>query len=403
MGRRRFSCAFGLQSTTADVEIHALATNGFTIVDSPIAGFAKAARINGLVSGQSSGFDIRPGTLDFIGLRWYHRTATRPSAANTILRLSGAAVYVRLKENNDGSFELSDEDGVIGTSAAVGLNTDVILGVKFDRTTSAGTHQVRFYINDVEVVGSGTRDISGTPNSIDFGGNRTTESQTVGDWYITGIAVNDNSGSDEPDVPGPGYLAYAFPTANGDANVGAARGGADSGADWSQLEEVPPNDATDYMELNQTNSVVWCRVTDSATLGIGGAYLIKLVQVGARIALASAAGGNWLPSIKSQAGGAVLDGAPVSLGSASYFTHDDTTGAKQYKLASYTDPQTGGPWTPAKLDTMQIGAKTSDGNPALRVSALWAVIEYVPRTVVIPTVLFNGVAGGFDLMSGGLQ
>ena len=401
---RRISLSFGLQWAIAEGEYIANATNAPTIVNYPGVGAVKSARVTGMTSGQSSGFNLSPGTLDMYGVRWRERTATRPTAANTILRISGAAVYARVKRNSDGSLELSDEDGVIGTTAVLSLNTDYDIGVLFDRTTSAGTHQVRLYINGVEAVGSGIRNISATPNTLEFGANRDGETQTQGDWYFTCIGVNDNTTSDENGVPGAGrYQVYAFPTADGDAAVGASRGGADSGAFWSQLDEVPPNDVTDYVEMNATNSVVWCKVPSAATLGIGGAYIVHLIQVGGRVTLASAGAGNWFPSIKSQSGGAVLDGTATSLASTTWFTHDDTAGAKQYKLTSYRDPQTGGAWLASKIDTMQIGAKTNDGSPATRISALWAIIEYTPFTVHIPHVVEGDFNGGLEVFAGGLS
>lgn len=401
---RRYSSSFGLQWNIADGEYVTNATNAPTIVNYPGVGAVKSARVTGMVSGQSSGFNISPGTLDMYGVRWRERTATRPAAANTILRISGAAVYARVKRNSDGSLELSDEDGVIGTTSALSLNTDYDIGVLFDRTTSAGTHQVRLHINGTEAVGSGIRNISATPNTLEFGANRDGETQTVGDWYFTCIGVNDNTTSDENGIPAAGrYQAYAFPVANGDTNVSATRGGADSGADWSQLDEVPPNDVTDYMEMNGISSAVWCKVTSASGMSIGPAYIIHLVHVGGRITLASAGNGNWFPSIKSKAGGAVLDGAAVGLASTTWFTHDDTSGSKFYKLTAYRDPQTGGAWTADKIDTMQIGAKTSDGSPATRVTSIWALIEYTPFTVNVPSVLNAGLIAGLQVHSGGLR
>lgn len=399
---RRYSSSFGLESAVADMEYHSNATAAPSIENWPGTGFVKSARITGLVSAQSKGFNISPASLDMMGIRFYFWVTTAPTAANTILRISGAAVFARLKLNNSKTLELSDEDGVIGTSASPVANGDFV-EVLFDRSTSAGTHIVRLYINGTEVAGSGTRDISGTPNVLEFGGNRNLESQTQGDWYFTGIAVNDNTGSVQNGRPGPGFQVYAHPSANGDANVAATRGGTDTGADYSQLSEVTPDDAGTYIELTTTAGVVWVKVPSAATLGIGEAYIINLIQVGGRIALASAATGNWFPSIKSQAGGTALDGTPVSLASASYFTHDDTSGFKQYKLTSYTDPQTGGEWTAAKIDTMQIGAKTSDGTPATRISKLWAIIEYQVFEVNIPSVLPGGLYSGLWVPHGGLS
>lgn len=403
---RLYSCGFELNSNGANFDIHT--TNGVVVVDgtNPRSG-SYCLHTTALVSGTSQRASFRHVSAEAAG-HWFFRACfrphTRPSAANTILKLAGSFNVITVKFDNLGKLVLADEVGTIGT-AAVALTTDVYcrIELEFDTTTAPGAHVIRLWVDGQVVVESAARTF--THNSIqqmDIGGNLGGEAQTVGDWCWDDIAINDTTTGDQNSWCGDGHIVHAIPTGNGDANVGVTRGGADSGADWSQLNDVPPNDATNYVEMATTTGVVWCNVTDAAALGIGGAYVIKLVSVGARITLASAAAGNWFPSIKSQAGGAVLDGAPVSLASASWFAHDDSSGLQQYKVTAYTDPQSGGAWVASKLDSMQIGAKTTDGNPATRVTALWALIEYVPFTVVIPTVLKGGLVGGLSVPSGGL-
>jgi hypothetical protein len=42
------------------------------------------------------------------------------------------------------------------------------------------------------------------------------------------------------------------------------------------------------------------------------------------------------------------------------------------------DLQTGGPWSKAALNSMQIGAATTDGNPDVWVTSVWTLIEFEP-------------------------
>lgn len=404
---RLYSSGFELNSNAASFDIHSV--NGVIVVDAtnPRSG-ARCLHTTALVSGTGQRASFRHIGAEAAGhwfFRGFFRPATRPNASNTIIKLSGSFNVILVKFKSDGTLELSDEVGVIGTSASALVNgTYYRLELEFDSTGAGGTHVARLRVDGVEVAGNAARTFTHTSiQQMDIGGNLVGEAQTVGDWCWDDIGINDTTGAYQNSWCGDGHIVHAVPLANGDANTGSVRGGADSGNDWDQVDEVTPNDATDYMELTLTTGVIWVKVTSSATLGIGGAYVINLVAVGGRITIASAGSGNWFPSIKSQSGGTVLDGAPVTLASTSWFAHDDSTGSQQYKVTAYVDPQSGGAWTAAKLDTMQIGAKTTDASPATRVSALWALIEYVPFTVTVPTVLKRGLNGGLQVPSGGLQ
>lgn len=403
---RLYSSGFELNSNGNNFDFHT--SNGVIVVDNsnPRSG-GFCLHTTALVSGTSERVSWRHIGAEATGhwfFRAFFRPATRPGAANTIIKLAGSFNVAFVKLKADGTLELSDEVGIIGTSAALTNGQYYRLEIEFDSTGAGGTHVLRLRVDGVEVAGNGARTFTHTSiQQMDIGGNLGGEAQTVGDWAWDDIGINDTTGTAQNSWCGDGKIIHAVPVANGDANSGVTRGGADSGADWSQLNEVTPNDATNYIEMATATGVCWVKPASSAALGIGGAYIINLIAVGGRITLASAGAGNWFPSIKSQSGGAVLDGAPVTLALATYATHDDTSGAQQFKVTAYVDPQTGGAWVASKIDTMQFGAKTTDGSPATRVSALWALIEYVPFIVTIPTVLKGGLVGGLAVPSGGLQ
>lgn len=403
---RLFSSGFELGSNGNNFDFHT--SNGVIVVDTsnPRSG-TYCLHTTALVSGTAQRVSFRHVGAEVAGhwfFRKFFRPSTRPTAANTIIKFAGSFNVITVKLDNLGKLVLADEVGTIGTSASALTNGQYYrIEIEFDSTTAPGAHVIRLRVDDVIFVESAARTFTHTSiQQMDIGGNLGGEAQTVGDWCWDDIGINDTTGTAQTSWCGDGKIVHLRPTANGDANSGQVRGGADSGADWSQLSEVTPNDATDYIELNTTTGVVWVNITDSVTVGIGGAYVISLVAVGGRITLASAGAGNWFPSLKSQASGATLDGAPVTLALATWASHDDTSGSQQYKVTAYVDPQTGGAWTATKLDSTQIGAKTTDGSPATRISALWALVEYIPFTVTVPTTLKGGLTGGLSVPSGGL-
>lgn len=404
---RLITCGFEQNSTTVGMEIHQ--SNGVLVVGSgTVRTGTYALHTTALVSGTSQRASFRhvnsPTAGPFFG-RAYLNITTKPSANNTIMRFSGGAATLIVKLTSTGTLILTDQNGDIATSAgALSTGVQYRLELKIDGTGGAGTHIATLRVDGADVVTASNRTFTNpTVQQFDIGGNMSGEAQTVGDWWWDDVAVNDNTGSVQTSYPGEGHVVHLLPTGNGDANSGVVRGGADSGADWSQLNEVTPNDATNYIEMATTTGVVWVNVQDASVYSIGGAYIIPFVSVGGRVTLASAGAGNWFPSIKSQASGVVLDGSPVTLALATWASNDDTSGTQQFKVTAYTDPQNGGSWTAAKLDSIQIGAKTTDGTPATRVTAIWAIVEYQVQTVNIPTVLDDGIIAGLSRFDGGLR
>lgn len=402
---RLWTSAYGLQSNVAGIgDFHQ--SNGVIVIDSIDGKWWH--HVTSLVSGTSQRTSHRMINAAAQGpffARGRFRLGTLPASANRIFRWSAGGIPLFGAITATGNIQLSDETGLIGTSATALSAGTYVIECEFDSHLGAGACVAILRINGVaEVTATNRTFTSTTVQQFDVGGNLNSETQTVGDWRWTDIAINDSTTSVQNSWPGnTGEVAYLFPISNGDANVGVTRGGTDSGADWSQLDEVPPNDATDYIEMATTSGKCWVRVTDPTSVGIGEAYHITLVHVGGRVALAAAGTGNWFPSLKSQASGTELDASPVTLAATTWSNNDDSSGLQQYKVTAYTDPQSGGAWTTAKLRTLQVGAKTTDGSPATRVSQLFAVVEYVPFSVRVPAVMPGGVYAGLQVPSGGFQ
>jgi hypothetical protein len=205
-------------------------------------------------------------------------------------------------------------------------------------------------------------------------------------WYWDDIAANDSTGSaphnTAPDVTG--RVIHLRPNGDGDADTGSpTRGGTDSGTIWGQVDDVTPNAATDYAILPTNPSEIVVAIDDATSL-IGASDTVLFVEVHASVAGASGTTTNWFPGIMSQSAGTKVYASAVTLASALWNTNDDTAGSRQCKLRQLIDPQAGGAWTRALLDSTQIIARTTDGNPDVYVTALWALVEYVPAPVLPP-------------------
>jgi len=151
----------------------------------------------------------------------------------------------------------NDEDGVQIGSNSPSISTGVWyrLEYKFDSTTlSATTCEARLYAASDEATllwnPSGTIDITANPDRFVLG---QIGSEATLDIIWDDIAINDGSGSFENSWCGEGEIVVLRPSATGDNNAWT-RGGTDSGANWSQEEEIPPDDATEraYTQRAQT-------------------------------------------------------------------------------------------------------------------------------------------------------
>lgn len=372
---RFITCGFELNSLTTGHEASTLTAVGSPTIASATKRTGSYALKILLTSAVQQGvFWEAPTALASTGtlfLRFYIYVQTLPNALCGLMEPFGPA---NLALNTNGTVDLYNTTNLVQAGVFT-LPTGSWSLVEVSSNPTTGAVVVKF--NGTQVYSAtGT---ASTFNRLGLGGNEqaTLDTATAGEWYFDDVAMNDASGAAQNSFPGAGSVCYLRPSADGDANTGApTRGGADSGAIWSQMEETPPNDATDYAVLPVNPSDVWVNVDDGSVGGILAGASVTLVEVHGRVSAASATASQWQPQIKKAVAGTIAAGASTAWASAAWFTNDDTAGAREAKLTRYLDPDSAA-WTTTTIDSMQISAKTVDGNPDTWVSALWAIVEFV--------------------------
>lgn len=176
------------------------------------------------------------------------------------------------------------------------------------------------------VAGGDTCDRVGGPSSTDW---------HLDDLYVQDATATTNNG-DDIDI-GEVTIPYIVPDSAGDT-TGMTRGGADSGANWSQVEEKPPNDATDYVEHATSGTL------DLYNLGtVSGMASVKGVAVRNRVQKDAAGAKTFRSLLKS--GGTVSNGPDLALG----------TSWQTFVRNLRKNPVTAVDFTTTEIDALQVG------------------------------------------------
>lgn len=177
----------------------------------------------------------------------------------------------------------------------------------------AGTVEVR--VNGVTVLSfSGNTTISGnaTANTLWLVGY-------IGDYnelfYYDDLYLCDGSGATNNDFLGDCRVEALFPSGAG-ATAAWTRGGTDSGANWSQVDEATPNNDTDYNKSNTIGQTDTYAMTDlvSATGIIYGVQKMNYVRK-------DNAGGRSVAPVLC-IGGTDYVGAATSIGDSYVYTRE---------------------------------------------------------------------------------
>lgn len=216
------------------------------------------------------------------------------------------------------------------------------------------------------------------------------------DIYFDDIASNDNSGSHQRGYCGEGKIVHLHPNAESSGSRGTQgtdwdTGPSTGGQAFQQVDEIVPNGATDYLELIVNSSGPTNRVHDfpldsSASKGIPSNAIIPCVAGGISLRGETGSGVTAALRMKSQDGGTTIEEA-CGVATTTFVTHDDAATTRQPRLINYTDPQAGGLWTTALLDTAQIGVRATDAAPDIWISALWMMVEYVEQSADAPDIV----------------
>lgn len=159
-------------------------------------------------------------------------------------------------------------------------------------------------------------------------------------YYADDFWFNDTAGSIHNAYSGEERVAAYIGNAAG-SQTGLTRGGTDSGTNYGQVDERPPNDGTDYVYATDTTSYDLYNIPNTS-----GVSEVHGVQLWVRAAKSDASAASVALMLKS---GATEDQDADQTLSTSYgnFTH-----------CYPVDPTDSGTWTSGKIDALQIGAKS---------------------------------------------
>lgn len=387
------TAGFELNSATNNME---LGTSGSpTISSTTFRSGAYAGRISSLSSGTLKSFSMPFAASGSGGdgpywARTYFRYATLPSAENRIMSFrdtNAGADKAYITIDNTGVLALYNGSAVqIGSdSSALSANTWYGIEMRIDRSPAAGSEviEARLWVDggtpSVFATSSAQTIATNAGDTFRVGGNLGAEAQTTGDWFFDDIAVNNSTGSSQNGYPGIGHVIHLRPSAAGDA-ANFSRGGADSGANWSQANEVTPNDSTNNLTDNVANETDDYNIDDTPS-HLNSASVINVVHVGVRFNTTDSTSTDpgIVLRIKDDTGGTVQESAEIVCSTTTWNTHA-VANPRIPSLTLYDLPGASTTaWTKAKLDTAQIGVRVSTGDTHnAQFTAIWLCVDYTP-------------------------
>ena len=136
-------------------------------------------------------------------------------------------------------------------------------------------------------------------------------------------------------------------------------------ANWKCVDDVTPDDAATFVNINDGDTAGDLYVVGSSGLSAGDT--INSVTIHARAVAFGADSFQWQAAAGS---GAEVYGGAVSVSDVAYTNYDSG--------ALTVIPNTGDPWTLAALDALEIGTVASNIEVRIRLTQIYAVIDYDP-------------------------
>lgn len=381
-----------LGSTVAGYEWKSITGAATSVVSGASARLSRgyAGRINGLTTGVRHGWGYQnansSGNLRWF-IRFYFKIATVPSAENRFFFVTNGdgvhsgAQLVWLTVDASRQLRLYDEDGQIasvdgvgnGVSAALSLDTWYRIEVQVDRlSATAGTSKVRARIDGTDFAGLDNRSLGAGLRAFFLGGNLGQEANTAGDWVFDDGVFNDSSGSVQNSYPGEGKVIILRP--NG---AGASTQWTPSvGSNWQCVDEVTPNDATDYVSSN-TDEQIDSYALDPSDLT---SETITCIGLNLRGRGQQPTDVNAWITMRVTAGGATEEANGWKYFNNAWAASGRSSNSWNPILVLYDLPGSStSPWTPSDLDSAEIGLRVTDvGTGGADISALWMLVDYVP-------------------------
>lgn len=366
-------------------------TNSPAISTSVKHGGSASLLLTGVGAASSEGFTHTLSTAySHFYLRYYIYVDSLSSTGYTYVGIKNGANYngaIRLRDVGgtlDMLVEADNGSGAITDTATLSYDTWHMIEINANTAPAAGSDTLRVLVDGVDVALATNLTLTGTPSTLEvalYNSGGSVDNTSI--VYIDDIAINNSNNTLNGSFPGAGKIVAAVPNAAGKS---ACNGGL-----FSAVNEIPVSD-TNTSTANRceltTNGVVtgMFNLTDASTLGIGSNDSIHAVSTLFRVVKAGTAATNWTPYLFDGTGtssGAIAD---PDDGQVIRTNPVDTTPFASYVLSN-NPPSSASPWTTSLIDSMQIGAGTTDGNPDVYILSMVAMIDFndAPDPTPAPT------------------
>jgi hypothetical protein len=381
---RLWSCGFELQSVTNGVEFDAGNGTGTKSISTFVKpGGAASLRVNPTADYWFMSHQFRASATSKVYFRFKLYIGTMPAGDISIAGLSSSATgntIAQLKLLADGTLQLGYYDGsfhnVGSPSTALIPGVEYIIEISADDSVANNTITAR--LEGIEFA-TGNGNNLGNTSFIQLGAIFSADTFDVN---FDDLAINDEaSGGTQTSWPGNGSIVHLNPSAAGDNNSWVAS----TGNAWDCLDEVPPSD-TDYVDTSTVNATSDYNLANS---DIPPNATINVVAIGARHRNGTASATSaYALRVKKAASGTVASSGNIVPNTTTPSTHL-TAAPRVYQLTTYLDPD-GAAWTKTTLDSMQAGIiETVDSSQTIRITKLWAMVDFTPPKIEVLTENFN--------------
>lgn len=380
---------FELNSLTNGVEFISVGTNTGSIQTSIVHGGVYAYRNNPSASIQNVTMQMATGTLKTGFARFYYYVTTHPASGSLVFAIvdsSGTNILMRLRGTGSGLRVINGPPNTqVGSDFTVSTGAYHYIDIKLFSNSSTGTIDVLLDgVSKVSVTGQNTggQDIA----VFQFGSG----AALTHDYYIDDVALNDSTADilgSNTSYPGVGKIICMRPDSAGDSTQWTIGGSSPAATNFGSVNEVTPDDGVTFVESVTANQI---DMYNCGASGIGSSDTVKAVGIGVRLANDVADVVTALQvRVESAASGTIQSSAGIAMGTTIWRTNGPSTLFNPYPIMSDATPDSV-PWTKANLDSMQIGIKLlTAGTNKLRVSTMWAMVDYVPSAFTLKTV--NGL------------
>lgn len=256
--------------------------------------------------------------------------------------IDGGTVHCQLRSDASGNIEAWRGNGAayLGETASPVLTTSTYYYIEVKVTIDDSAGEIVVRVNGTEVLNLTGKDTRNGGNAshdrVQFIGTAFSANECFDDVYVTDDGFIGDSGCE---------VHTLMPTGAGNSAQGT-RGGADSGANWSQVEEVGPNGDTDYVEESTNGEKDTYALADLSTSHTH----VKAVKAWAYAKLSAA--GNRAIYNEIRTGGSDYDGNSKAL----------STSYDYYEHVWTQNPNTTADWTPSEVDGLEAGFEMASGS-----------------------------------------